>query len=307
MTSETSSRDSQIVDTASAIVDGLDEKTLGAEQMLLGATKLARLVGDRDMTDYFAYELAGYENVLHANHRFLEFSGRTSEKGKPVVLPLPTIELIVRKADSLGETARERTMEIFYEKLKYDLILRNVRMRAYFFAFQHLQSRLAGEDARDCFDVFQQAVTLALSSKCNTMLEKVPILHRQLGSEDDGARRQAIGSCRRLLMAFGEFVSEQTAEAAGQAARMPPGPERTLALIGAWIEALCMSEPRRRRLKQTAAMLLEATAEAAQEDLGPPSEVNALAVQTYVLVGEMLLLKQDYRETASRGKAKQPN
>ncbi|MGH2372140.1 MAG: hypothetical protein ACRDIC_01490 [bacterium] len=144
------------------------------------------------------------------------------------------------------------------------------------------------------FERYKTKVDSLLASRCGDALQKVPAVYDRLAASDSDqeAVRHALTTCRTIIVAFADAIYPPSkTPIQGDGKTIEVGQEQYLNRIETYVRERVTSDSRRTKLRQSLANLNQRV-NAAVHDEVTPQEAQALFLETYLLLGEILTLAE---------------
>lgn len=316
---------------ARELLDDIELSKLAPDQLVLKASRLARLTGAADTREWLDCELLGYTDTEVAR-RWLHRSGRwiNEEAETGYFAPLGQIQsaLAANQAElsqlrvpdvsvstSVNPTASQnrfdtpsfswqsetpvdrvlaRMQGLTTENTRLSGIIRRTVSLLHVFATQTYHRLAFGGVAESIFRDHQIAIDRLLIASAADVLEKIPSITARLAEGDTEAISQAMNSCRRMVKALADAKQPGENREVGDGDRYSIATDKVLNRIKYYLSQHCTSESRRDRLNRNLRAIWERTAAGAHSDISS-EEARALFLQTYLTLGETLdaLLARD--------------
>jgi len=319
------SKSSHILDLAKELIDDIELSRLTAEQLLLKATRLARLVGDNETYQWLRYELNGYSNDSESRKWLLVFGRLDSADAKygyfqPLAgisgtitamqsqiqqLKVPDIqfapsssnpnELVTGWAGSTATSITKPAKDVLDRLQALTTAITNitsVRSRVlnaiHEFVIRIYYDRAFTGLAESIFERHKIAIDELLKTDADEVLKKIPAIYDRLAAGDQEAISQALNSVRRMIKAFADSVyppDEGTVELDGTSYSI--GSDKVLNRIKLFLNSKCTSSSRCQRLNKTIRFIHERASAGTHSDV-MPEEARTLFLHTYLILGEIL-------------------
>ncbi len=325
------------LDLARELLDDIELSRLAPEQLLLKATRLARLLDAKEVQKWLQFELEGYPGNDPVALRYMSRTDRWTDQPKNLGYWLPLaqlegftlatrLEIESLKVPSVhfapsssnphesvtgfaGAHVQSATRPVADVMRKLDGLaaqmgkLTGVRSRVLsilhaFVSSAYYELAFSGL-AAGIFDAYKEQVDELLRTSAADALEKVPSISERLSAGDGEAVSQALNTVRRVLDAFADAVYPPRAGKVTVGGKeLEVGADKTVNRIEAFLLENCPSASRRERLLRTFRMLRDRSSAGVHAE-ATPDEGRALFLQTYLLLGEMLLLRPPAAAEAS--------
>ncbi len=315
---------------AKDLVDDIELSRLLPEQLLLKATRLARLMEDKELDRFLWYELNGYQNT-EDSWKFMDSVGRWIDKPKnegywgPLatinnsiiayqvqlqLLRIPDVQVALSSSNpnefvtggpwSLNKPDINEPIASVLAR-QYAITsaisgLSGVRSRVlakihYFAANTFLRLSFSGV-AESIFQKNQVLIDSFLREVAPEVLEKIPSINDRLAEGDPEAISQAMTSCRRMISAIADSLYPPSDNPLNV-----EGQDRIidsahyLNRLKLFLEQHCKSSSRRDRLKRTLSDLNEKSSAGIHSDV-TSGEAKSLFLLTYLTLGEVAQIAQ---------------
>jgi len=300
------SRSKHVVDLARELLDDIELNRLGAEQLLLKATRLARWMGSTEIQDWLRLEMVGY-NDGEVSLKYMSLTGRWTdeEKGEGYLGPLAELEATIqaqkaklasmRTPDSSGDyggIAIGNVTNAMNSTANYIARISGIRGRVLAQLHQFVSEvyyTLVFEGlSESIFEAYKRNVDVLIAESCGNVLRQIPAVMDRLAESDPEAISQALTTCRRIIEAFADSIfppSEGTIKIGGNTLSL--GPDKHQNRINAYVHEHTDSETRKKRLRQNLSNLFDRVSSGVHGDI-TPEEGRALFLNTYLLLGEIL-------------------
>lgn len=316
---------SHILDLAHELIDDVELSRLAPEQLLLKASRLARLIENKEVSRWLLFELNGYSNDPIARKIMLLFgrldsaeaeygyfqplagiSGAISAMQSQIQqLSVPNIQFAPSSANPNemvtgwgGQTAHavaKPAHDVLQRLQNFTTAVSNlsgVRSRVlsaiHEFATKIYYERAFIGLAESIFEKHKTAIDELLKTNAIDVLQKFPAIYDRLTDGDPEAISQALNSVRRMIKAFADAVyppSEGYVELNGQ--KYDIGSDKVLNRIKLFLINGCTSVSRCERLNKNLRQVHQRASAGTHSDV-TPEEARALFLQTYLALGEIL-------------------
>jgi hypothetical protein len=318
-------KSSHILDLAKELIDDIELSRLSAEQLLLKATRLARLVGDDETYKWLGYELNGYSNDPDARKWMLVFgrldsadaqygycqplasiSGTiTAMQAQIQQLRVPDIQFAPSSSNpqesvtgfaGLTATSMTKPAKDVLDRLQALTTaitnITGVRSRVlnaiHNFVIREYYNRAFTGLAESIFERHKTTIDELLRISADEVLKKIPAIYDRLAAGDQEAISQALNSVRRMIKAFADSVYPPgvgSVELNGTSYSI--GTDKVLNRIKLFLNSKCTSSSRCERLNKTIRQIHERASAGTHSDV-MPDEARALFLHTYLVLGEIL-------------------
>jgi hypothetical protein len=313
------------LELARELLDDVELSRLAPEQLLLKASRLARLVNDQSTLQWLTWELEGYPNAVASLLQMRHFGRITDEEKKlghwlPLAgiqakiiamqsqiqtLQIPNVQLSLSSANPTemvtgfaGQTAQQMSMPAVAVLNRLQLLttevttLSSIRSRVlaavHAFAVRVYHELAFSGLAETIFEAQKSRVDELLAKHAPDVLEKIPAVYDRLGEGDDEALSQAMNTLRRMIMVFADAVyppSPMKRELEGESYDI--GTERSLNRIKLYLSDKGASKSRSERLTKSLRSIYERASAGSKKDIAV-DEARSLFVMAYLDLGEIL-------------------
>jgi hypothetical protein len=313
---------------AKELLDDIELSRLPATSILLKASRLARVLEDDQIAQWLRWELRGYPSNNQLAAVFLLRTNRMTDTEQGTFYAQPLAEIDGHLAALQTQLSQMRVPDVNYSPssanpnefvaglfgggnaltqpvtsvlgaalgLRQEIgKLSGIRSRVLsllhdFAAASYYRLAFSGL-ATSIFDRYKSMVDDRLRSIGSDVFERVPAISDRLAEGDPEAVSQALNTLRRLIKAVAnvEYPAHDGVVAIG-GQQVEVGPIHYLNRLGAYIEAECPSDTRRKRLRQSLRALNDRASAGVHDDVGL-DEARALLLQAYLTLGEILLLR----------------
>lgn len=331
MNSNAESSSAHKISLARDLLDDIELGRLTPEKLLLKATRLARLIGDDEVRKWLAFELSGYISDDPISLKYMSVTGRWTDYEQQLgywqsfaqidaqietnklqikQLRIPDVtfspssshpgEFVVGMWGQHIQTATQpittvlanlNTLNTYVTQLsgvrsKVLSLIHGFVSKAYYeLAFSNLQETI--------FERQKALVDAKITTACGAILEKVPAIYDRLAQDDKEAISQALNTCRRIIDAFADSIyppTDKTIDIGGIQLKLKAQHHQNR--INAFVFENCESSSRRSRFKRSLSDLYDRVGAGIHSDV-TAGEARFLFLQTYMLIGEILSLKEE--------------
>ncbi|MEO7512473.1 MAG: hypothetical protein ABIZ91_12005 [Gemmatimonadaceae bacterium] len=315
------------LDLARDLVDDLELSRLGPEQLLLKASRLARLLGDEQTYAWLRWEVSGYPNAPQSKAAMVRFgrllnleatigywqplagvlgAARTMEIELqslriPDVTFAPTSanpnEIVTGFAGAHVSTAAKPVSDVLSRRQNLSTAITNlssIRSKVigavHEFAVSHYHRLAFGALAENIFGSYRTSVDAGLASMAPDVVQKIPSLYARLAEGDAEAVSQAMNTLRRMIKATADNLqpaSDVPLQIGGQSYEI--GTDKVLNRLAAYVAARTDSKSRRDRLRRSLQDIWDRASASTHGDIST-IEARSLFLQSYLLLGEILSL-----------------
>ncbi|MCM3298933.1 hypothetical protein M4D73_11895 [Streptomyces pseudogriseolus] len=288
----------------------IELKRLKASEVVLKASRLARLVGHTELMEFLGFERNGYPTDGSAT-TWIGRAGRWADREKKTFYThsIAKVEAQVQSAhqaidamrgggnysgDAALIAARDHDTRILQSSANLSTwtgISGQVVATVYDMATEIYHELLFSELQASLFADTQQKVDGALAAASGTALEKIERISDRLRDGDTESVSQALTTCRRLIDSSADYVFPARDELykIGDEVDLKVGPQQVLNRLQAHTHACGASKSRRDRLRRTLADLYARCSAGTHAEV-TIDEARFIFLQTYIVLGEILTL-----------------
>jgi hypothetical protein len=332
------SLDAQKLALARDLLDDIELSRLAPEQLLLKASRLARLLEDGAVLKWLEYELRGYYDS--SDHlAFAERVGRVLDKVKkhgywaPLTsldaqaqatqiqiqqLKVPNISFAPSSANPHEYVTGVAGSNVSKLAAPAEIVLARLQLLTTTLAqLREIQSRVIAEihqfvvqtyhrlafsgAAENIFLCHQREVDTLLRDNAGDVLQKIPTICSRLSESDPEAISQALSSCRRMIKAFADAVQPpEDHDVETDGVKYHIGSDKVLNRIQYFLGRYCSSRGRRDRIIKNLRQINDRVAKGVHTDI-TTDEAKALFLQTYMTLGEILLASHAFALVEATG------
>lgn len=301
------SKSQHILDLAKELLDDIELSRIGAESLLLKASRLARWVGSDEVKYWLQLEMAGYNSSNPTSVKYMGLTGRWLDKEKntgfwgplaqqEAALVAETTKLrSLSTPDTSGEWAF-RVMQMHESQLavttnnitRLSGIKSRVLARLHTFVSEVYYEKEFDNLSESIFERYRAEVDLLISKSCGPVLERIPAVMGRLADGDPESISQALTTVRRIIDAFADAIfppRDEPVTLGGNEVSL--GANRHLNRINAFVHNATSSKSRRTKIRQNLANLYERVSSGVHSDV-TAEEAKALFLNTYLFLGEIL-------------------
>lgn len=330
---EPESRSEHILSLARELLDDLELSRLATEPLLMKATRLARLAGSDEVRRWLQFELKGYAGVDQVGQKYIGLTGRwedeeagtaywhslaginslvATKEVELAALRIPDVSSNVTSANPYQRIYPPRPAEAINPILlamsnagkaitRFKTIRGKVLGLLHGFVAAVYYERLFSGVAESVFGRHKAAVDARLAGRCGDVLENLPSVYDRLAEGDPEAVSQALTTCRRIIDSFADSVFPATdtpIEFNGKEVKL--GHDKVLNRIVTYAFERTGSDSRRKRLRQTLDNLYSRVSAGVHSEV-PLDEARSLLLETYLVLGEIILIPDPPPEPALPG------
>jgi len=310
------------------LLDDIELSRLSAENLVLKATRLARLTKDDNIRAWLRFELMGYVSNDSVSHRYMTMTGRWTDyaKGMGYWYSLPEIDsrilasklqiqqlrvpdityapssanphetvsgwggaFIVQATAPVGQVLVQLG-DLREAVATFSAIRSNVLALLHDFVARTYYELAFSGTQESIFERQQALVDAKLAESCGAVLEKVPAVYDRLAEGNPEAISQALTTCRRILDAFADTIFPPTDETINV-----DGNELKLTAqnhqnrINAYVHRHCESGSRHKRIRRALEDVYGRVSAGVHSDVSS-DEARLLFLHSYLLMGEVVSL-----------------
>jgi hypothetical protein len=304
---------------SSDLLDDVELSRIGAEALLLKAVRLARLLDDAISLEWLELELHGYESFSVALRPHLARSCRiTNNNGKEAayLMSLGSVVASIGAQEARITATKSPSLSGEFLGIALDRIHGQVNQatlsviglaqvksavlaRIHEFAARTFQELTFSESQEELFGTARREIDAMLAPLSAKALEKIESITERLAREEVEAISQAMNTCRRLIDQFADAVYPAQAEPAivdGQAVER--NKSKVLNRIDLFVRSATESTSRQQRLRRSLRDIYERVSAGVHGDV-TPSEARFLFLHTYIILGEILTLRNAQMSVAA--------
>ncbi|RLV56651.1 hypothetical protein D9V41_06190 [Aeromicrobium phragmitis] len=307
-------RQAEALRLAEALLEDIELQRLKASEIVLKASRLARLVGHDDLQEFLSLEREGY--AVRQPAKWISKAGRwvNDDREKYIPIPLVRVEAMREGARQAMEALRgggnfsgdnaliasrnhdERITSNADVYGRLDAICGQVVATTYDMVADVYHELLFSELQATLFAQAQADVDGTLAEAGGSALDKIEKVSARLRDGDPESVSQALTTCRRLIDAVADHVFPAVAEsyeAGGHSLEV--GQQQVLNRLQAHVHSTGASHGRRDRIRRALKDLYSRCSAGTHSEVSV-QEARFVFLQTYVLLGEVLTLAGDARE-----------
>jgi hypothetical protein len=300
-----------ILELSRELLDDIELDRFPADQLVLKASRLARLAGSDEIRRWLSYELGGYNKSDPVSLKYMGVTGRWIKREDAIGYwaPLGQIEAAIDTKKAQIEATRltglsgDSAMGAIRLTNKNHQVLSSAISQ-----FSGIQSRVLGilhsfvsniyyerqfaEMVESVFEGYKRDIDALIAEKAGEVLTKLPSVVARLKEGDEEAVSQALSTCRRILETFADAIfppSEDTFKIGESSLKLDASKHQNR--INAYIAQRCQSSSRRTRLRQNISNLFDRVSTGIHKDISA-NEAYALFLNVYLFLGEVLHLEE---------------
>jgi uncharacterized protein YukE len=300
----------EIIRLADALLLDLENPTASMDLLLAKAYRLAEAVANAEAVTWLAYELHGYDSSTLVGRNYALLTQRwdgTSDKGyfQSASDIAHTIETMTHTLQVHQQLQPSGDYAIVQQREKAEQvnnwaqaiapmkkIISAVRAQILIFASRTRAEAQFSETSRSIFEEYQRDVDQRLAAHAGQAFDRFPSVFERLRRGDAESISHALTSCRRIIDGFADAVfpaTDVSVEVDGQP--LDCGKEKPRNRLRAYLAANISSKSRRDRLNKNLNELYSKVSAGVHADVAL-DEARALVLNTYLLLGEIALLKK---------------
>ena len=306
------SRSEHILELSKELLDDIELSRTNVENLILKASRLARLVGSEEVRQWLKFEMGGYNSSNELSLKYMRLTGRWIDKEKNTGYwgPLAQQEAAIdaqktklagmRTPDSSGEWAGmaianvTRSMtEVTNIISKLSGIKSRVLAHLHTFVTEIYYEKEFDNLSESIFEKYKKDVDILIGTSCGNVLEQIPSVMSRLAEGNQESISQALTTCRRILESFADSIFppiEDTIEIGGN--QLSLNASKYQNRINAYIHQRIESSTRKIRFRQNLSNLFDRVSTGVHKDV-TAEEARALFLNTYLIIGEILHLPKD--------------
>ncbi|MGX1513824.1 AbiTii domain-containing protein [Streptomyces collinus] len=295
---------------AHELLADIELKRLKASEVVLKASRLARLVGHTELTEFLGFERNGYPTDGSAS-AWIGRAGRWADKEKKTfyTMSIAKVEGRVESAqqaidalrgggnysgDMLIPASRDHDSRILQSSNNFGTwigICGQIVATVYDMITEIYHELLFSELQASLFADTQKKVDGSLAAASGSALDKIERVSDRLRDGDPESVSQALTTCRRLIDSCADYVFPAGGEPypIGDGVTLKVGPQQVLNRLQAHIHVCGASKSRRDRLRRTLSDLYDRCSAGTHAEV-TIDEARFIFLQTYIALGEILTL-----------------
>lgn len=303
-------RQEEALRIAEELLTDIEQQRLRASEVVLKASRLARLVGHDDLTTFLSHERNGYPTDGSAT-TWVGRAGRWSESDEGRFFPSSIAKIEAHLAgaqesiaalkgggnysgDYITLAAREHDQRISSQAKAagvFSGICGQVVATTYEMVAEIYHELLFSELQSSLFAETQTRVDGSLAEASGSALSKIEKVSERLREGDPESISQALTTCRRLIDSCADHVFPQEAEAyeISDGLSLTVGQQNVLNRLQAYTHRVGASKTRRDRLRVTVREIYSRCSAGTHAEV-TVNEARFVFLQTYVVLGEILTL-----------------
>lgn len=311
-------RQAEALRLAEALQEDIELQRLKASEVVLKASRLARLVGHDDLQEFLAMEREGYTD---SRSRWVSKAGRKDDRKEDHWYPasISKIEAVREGAVSAIEALRgggnysgewaQTAARTHDDKISghaatvgtLGAICAQVVATTYDMVVEVYHELLFSELQATLFAQVQADVDGTLAEAGGSALDKIEKVSARLRDGDPESVSQALMTCRRLIVSVADHVFPATNGSYDVGADQPlkVGDQHVLNRMQAYVHSTGASKTRRDRIRRGLSDLFERCSAGTHAEVSV-QEARFVFLQTYVLLGEVVTLAEDIAAEADR-------
>lgn len=303
-------RQEEAIRVADELLADIELKRLKASEIVLKASRLARLVGHTELTEFLGFERNGYptdDSAMAWIGRAGRWAGEETEAFYSV--SIARLEALVESTQQTVDALRgggnysgdmilpasrnhdERIIKSSANLGTLTGICGQVVATVYDMVTEIYHELQFSELQASLFAEAQVKVDGSLAAASGTALDKIERVSDRLRDGDPESVSQALTTCRRLIDSCADYVFPARDEpyAIGDEATLKVGQQQVLNRLQAHTHTCQVSKSRRDRLRRTLSDLYEGCSTGTHAEV-TIEEARFVFLQTYIALGEILTL-----------------
>ena len=287
------------------LLDDLELSRSSGENLILKASRLARIVGSAEVKAWLSFELGGYKSANDISLKYMGITGRwiKKEEKRGYWMPFAQINALIeveksklsvmRIPDSTAIVAIRAMNETSANISRYSGIKSKVIARLHSFITDVYYDKLFDNLTESIFEQYQRDVDSLISDKCHDVLDQIPSIMERLSHGEQEPISHALTTCRRIFVSFADSIfpaTDDVLDVGGNTLKLDAGKHQNR--INAYIHHRCESKSRKQKFRQNLANLFDRVSTGVHQDV-TPEEARALFLNTYLFLGEVLHLKSE--------------
>ncbi|MBP5877385.1 hypothetical protein F3K37_23840 [Streptomyces sp. LBUM 1477] len=303
-------RQEEAIRVADELLADIELKRLKASEVVLKASRLARLVGHTELTEFLGFERNGYPTDGSAR-AWVGRAGRWADKEKNTfyTVSIAKVEGHAESAqqaidalrgggnysgDMLIPASRDHDSRILQSSNNLGTwigICGQIVATVYDMTTEIYHELLFSELQASLFADTQKKVDGSLAAASGSALDKIERVSDRLRDGDPESVSQALTTCRRLIDSCADYVFPAEGEpyAIGDGVTLKVGPQQVLNRLQAHTHVCGASKSRRDRLRRTLSDLYDRCSAGTHAEV-TIDEARFIFLQTYIALGEILTL-----------------
>ncbi|MFJ6393960.1 hypothetical protein ACIQJT_41015 [Streptomyces sp. NPDC091972] len=293
-------------------------KRLKASEIVLKASRLARLVGHTELMEFLGFERNGYPTDGSAS-TWIRRAGRLAAKEKNTFYPvsIAKVEAHVESAQKAIDAMRgggnysgdhialasqnhdQRILQASANLGTWTGICGQVVATTYDMVTEIYHELLFSDLQASLFAATQKEVDGSLAAASGSALDKIERVSDRLRDGDPESVSQALTTCRRLIDSCADYVFPARDEpyVIGDGVTLKVGPQNVLNRLQAHTHVCGASKSRRDRLRRTLSDLYERCSAGTHAEV-TVGEARFVFLQTYIALGELITLNTPQTDAA---------
>lgn len=298
-----------LVELAKELLEDVELSRCSTEALVLKASRLARLLEVPELNSWLYYERFGYNSSEELSLKYIGLTGRWTDYEKKIaywgpisqqegVLESHKAEMEVIKNFTPSGTysllqlhqQQERLSQVAAKVMQMTGIISRVKALVQNMAVQVYQEKVFSGQAETIFENYRKQVDGLLATRAGDAFEKIPHIFRRLSEGDVEAISQALLTCRRVLDSFANSVyppGDSTDLLGGKEVQV--GSQHVKNRLKIYVEKRIKSRSRKEKIFKIISFLYDRVSAGVHDDVDI-EEAKAIVLQTYLLLGEILLL-----------------
>ncbi|WP_409276154.1 hypothetical protein V1499_11205 [Neobacillus sp. SCS-31] len=304
------SRCSHILELSQELLDDIELSRLSGEQLILKASRLARLSGPEEVQKWLSLELGGYINTP-IGKKYMAKTGRWINRVEETGYwdSLAQLEAALESNKLKLQTMSIANASGNYEIIainnviqainittnnisKYESIKSRVLAQLHNFVTSVYYDKMFDSLSESIFETYKSDVDELITEYCGEVIQQIPFVMDRLSDGDSESVSQALNTCRRIIDSFADSVfpaQDETLEIDGNHISLKA--DKTQNRINAFINNNCESKSRKKKIKQNLSNLYDRVSTGVHKRVDV-YEAKSLFLNTYLILGEILTLNK---------------
>ena len=303
------SRSEHILELAKELLDDIELSRIGAESLILKASRLARWAGSEEIRYWLKCEMGGYNGSNEISLKYMGITGRWVDREKKTGYwgPLAQQEAVIeaekaklaalRTPDTSGQWATLTIGNVTKEMSdtannisRFSGICTKVLAQLHAFISEVYYEKQFDSLSESIFERYKNDIDTLIGETSGEVLEQIPSVMDRLAEGDQEAISQALVTCRRIIDSFADAIfppREEIIDIGGNEVSLAADKHQNR--INAYIHQRIESNTRKKRFRQNLSNLYDRVSTGVHNDV-TVEEARALFLNTYLLIGEILHL-----------------
>lgn len=317
------------LDLACQLLDDVEMSRMPLENIVMKASRLARLVENEDVRQWLEYEMAGYD-LNSAKTPYASLTGRLKDtvdlrgfwdpiasintqietnKTHLIQLTVPDISYSPSSANpnecvgawsatnipKITQPATDtlKRMQVLSDQVSQLSSIKSKVLSLIHRFVRDVYYQLSFSNIQESiFNETKSHIDGLLATHCGDVLEKIPSVYDRLAQNEAESISHALTTCRRMIDSFANIIispTTDTIDSDGKILEVKNG--KTKNRIEVFFRLHTKSESRRDRLRQRLDRLYDRVSAGVHDDV-TTEEARFLFLDTYLLLGEVVSLRK---------------